>query len=848
MTDSASGSYITRPVTSYTSRASRTPLPRQDKFDIICALSEARGVTPSVGLASINTTTGEVILSQISDNRFFVRTLHMLQILEPSRILIVSTSCPPNPKSRLYSHIEEHMVGTKTTPMDRKYWSEIEGLSRIDTYAFREDAESVKVALKGSFYATCSFSAAMSYLENELALRIVPHTLRVRYKACEDTMMIDISTIISLEILQNLRKQHSTDCLIGLLKQTRTPMGSRVLRSNLLQPSTLKESFLESRYEAVEELVKTPEVFLEVREALKGLPDVETMLTKLVIMPPNPSIAATEAAMDNVLKVKTFVDAVPGLFSALGPVSSPLLIKIRNLFRPEMFAPVRDLIYETLHPDVAFAKAALDRRNQRMFAVQTGVHGLLDVARQTYRENTEEVHKHVEQLNSALEIDAKLEYHTFRRYCLRLRAVDFEDRPVPDVLVNRMVKRGKLECTTLRLKQLNQRISDSVAEVVMLSDKVIQDLVDSIRTQIAPLYRICDSIAILDMVASFAHASSTHDWVRPQISDTLALNAARHPIMDKTLPGQIIPNDYYAAEDYHFQVITGCNMSGKTTYIRGIALLQIMAQVGCFVPAESATFPIIHSMFARVSTDDSIESNLSSFSLEMREMAFILNNVDDRSMVIIDELGRSTSTRDGLAISIAMSEALIQSRAAVWFATHFTEIAEVLKDRPGVLNLNLASQVSTTPEGIPKITMSYKVESGNVEETLYGITLAKAMDFPRRFIEVAESVSLELRRRRQQNKESSEARKMLNRRKLILQLYGHLKQANKSEMDSPTLMAYLARLREEFIEQMEAFEDGGNMAGGTEETSSEVDNTDIYDDDVFDSVDLQSLSVRSSAL
>lgn len=280
----ASRSLVTRPSTSYTGRTSRTPfLPRSEKHTIVCALNEGRGITPTVGAAFFNVDTGEAILSQISDNRFFVRTLHKLQIMEPSHLLIVSSCCPPNPKSRLYSHIEEHMPDTKIIPFDRRHWSEVEGLDRIQTLAFREDAEAVKVAIEGSFFATCSFSAvscclpkfscwlltglkAVEFLEVEFSLRIIPNSLRVRYQPSEDTMMIDVSAIISLEILQNLRASKSKDSLFGILKHTRTPMGSRVLRSNLLQPSTLKDSYLEPRYDALDELLSNHEMFLGVRE------------------------------------------------------------------------------------------------------------------------------------------------------------------------------------------------------------------------------------------------------------------------------------------------------------------------------------------------------------------------------------------------------------------------------------------------------------------------------------------------------------------------------------------------------------------------------------------------------
>ncbi|KAK1987304.1 muts domain V [Colletotrichum cereale] len=857
LSQARSRSVVNRPSTSYTSRTSQTPfLPHSEKHTIVCALNEGRGITPAVGIAFFNVDTGEAILSQISDSRFFVRTLHKLQIMEPSHLLIVSSCCPPNPKSRLYSHIEEHMPDSKIIPFDRKHWSEIQGLDYIQTLAFREDAEAVKVAIGGSFFATCSFSAAMKFVELEFSLRIIAHSLRIRYQPSEDTMMIDVSAIMSLEILQNLRDSKSKDSLFGVVKNTRTPMGSRVLRSNLLQPSTLKDAYLEPRYNALEELLANHEMFLGIRQALKSVLDIESVLTQLVIIPNKPSVEASERAMNHILMVKTFLDAVPAICQALEPATSPLLTKIRDLCQPGLTETVRNLIYEGIIEDVTYVKSALDLRNQRTFAVKSGVNGLLDVARQAYKENTNDVHSHVEELNNEYNIEADLRYDTGRKYWVRLRAVDFEERQIPPVLVNQTRKGRYIECLTVRLKKLNQRIADSVAEVVMLSDKVIQDLIDSIRAQLQPLYRVCDSIALLDMLASFAQASSTHDWKRPEISDTLALKAARHPILEKSLRDHFVPNDYYATDEYRFHVVTGCNMSGKTTYIKSIALLQIMAQIGCFVPVEYASFAIVYNIFARVTTDDRIESNMSSFSLEMREMAFILSNVTDRSIVIIDELGRATSTRDGLAIALAMAEALIQSRAVVWFATHFTELADVLANHPGVLNLHLATRISTAnSNAMPKMTMLYKVESGKNKESMYGITLAKSMPFPKRFLEVAEQVAVSLRQRREQKKQGSEASKTLNRRKLLLNLHDHLKQVSNSELDESAMKSYLTRLREEFILRMAAIENQGGESGkdsreetvdgnetmnGSEAGRNEEDGA-FEDEDVFDAADVDFL-------
>lgn len=277
-------------------------------------------------------------------------------------------------------------------------------------------------------------------------------------------------------------------------------------------------------------------------------------------------------------------------------------------------------------------------------------------------------------------------------------------------------------------------------------------------------------------------------------------------------------------------------MSGKSTYIRAVALLQVMAQIGCFVPAEYASFRIIHNLFSRTSTYDSIETNMSTFSVEMRDMAFILRNINDKSFAIIDELGRGTSTRDGLAIAIAMAEALVQSKAVVFFATHLSELAQILEDRPGVLNLHLATETSVAEDGIPKMTMLYKIDSGTVQDENYGIKLAKAIGFPWRFLSVAEEVTNALRQASEAKKQNSESRKVAKRRKLVLNLRETLQHAHDSEMDDETLRRYLQRLQSEFINRMEAIEGNGGganrHAATVIEIKSDVDaETDIEESD-----------------
>lgn len=359
-----------------------------------------------------------------------------------------------------------------------------------------------------------------------------------------------------------------------------------------------------------------------------------------------------------------------------------------------------------------------------------------------------------------------------------------------------------IECQTLDLLKWNQKIIDSHDEVLQMSNGSIQQLIDNIRSEIAPLLKISDAIALLDVTASFAQVVTTQDYCRPKLASTLAIKAGRHPIREKASTERFVPNDVYATQQTRFQIITGCNMSGKSTYIRSIALMVVMAQCGSFVPASFMNFPIFHQLSARVSMDDCIEANVSTFAAEMRETAFILRNVDKRSLVIIDELGRGTSTRDGLCIAIAIAEALVESRALVWFATHFRDLAKILSERNGVVNLHLAVEMGHAN----KMTMLYTIAAGAVEEKHYGLALAKVMNLPPEVISVAEEVSKKLNANREKKKKTSKTILLARRRKLILNLREQLLQAKEGNMQGKVLATWMKKLQDEFVIRMAALE------------------------------------------
>ncbi|RPA76245.1 hypothetical protein BJ508DRAFT_370727 [Ascobolus immersus RN42] len=769
---------------------------------IICSVTESRGVSATVGLCFVNLSTGECVLSEICDSQTYVRTIHKIAVLDPSEIIVPMTAVAPQ-KSKLCCILEENIPGARMTAVSRKFFSEHLGHEYINMFALLEDAEAIKVAISTKYYAMSAAGAALKHIEVSYNTSFALNSLRIKYQGSEGSMLIDFNTVHSLELIQNLQNPKSTNCLFGLLNNTLTPMGARILRSNILQPLT-EVSTLNSRLDAVQELTRQEEMFFAVRHALKPFLDVDRLLTALITIPLKPSLKLSEQAINNIIMLKQSLTTLDPVRESLSSARTELLIAIRqasdiSLCTVERVAAVQELIEEVINSDVTWAKSPLDLRNQRCYAVKSGVNGLLDVARQTYKEATEDVYALVQQLTNEHDLPLELKYEADRGFFLRLPSSEIEDKPLSSVFINVIERKKILEFTTLELVKRNAKIGDSMTEVFLMSDKTIQALTEDIRKEISALYKVCEALAMLDMVASFAHLCTLQEYVRPEFTSTLAIKDGRHPIRERMQGTPFVPNDVYADTQSRFQVVTGCNMSGKSTYLRTIALTIIMAQIGSFVPAQYASFPITHHLFARISVDEGVEANTSTFASEMREMAFILRNVGKNSVIIIDELGRGTSVRDGLAIALSVCETLIETKAFVWFATHFRDLPQILAERPGVVNLHM--KVETSDQA--SMTMLYKVSDGNAKEEHYGLMLAKTVSLPPSVLQIAEQESNKLSERLDLQKRTSKTHLVSQRYKCLLALKTKLIQAKQANIDEESLRSLLIRLQEDFVTRMQ---------------------------------------------
>ncbi|CAG8516129.1 2820_t:CDS:10, partial [Racocetra persica] len=453
------------------------------------------------------------------------------------------------------------------------------------------------------------------------------------YIICSRTL--DCVTARNLELICNIVDPHSNHSLYGVLNNTFTPMGARLLRTNILQPlngSDLKHS---SQFKQVTTSrgFKHSNLIFVIHVALKPFQDIDHLITALIQVPQKPSIKHAEQSINNVIMLKHTLKLIEKLREALSGCKN-LLCAIHKFLSDPRLTMLEERINEVINEDITYQKSSLGLRNQRCYAVKTLA------TRQTYKETVNDIYKKVEQYNKQYDIPLKIQFSPTTGFYLSISVEHLGERQLPLVFINVSKKKKTLTFTTLELMKKNTKINDSLTEVYLMSDKTIEDLILEIRGSIAVFYKASESIAMLDMLTSFAHQCTVSNYVRPEFTDTLAIKDGRHPMREFLYTDHFVPNDTYASDATNFQLITGPNMSGKSTYLRQIALMNIMSQLGSFVPAEYASFRLVDQLFTRICNDNNIETNASTFIVEMRETAYILQNITDNSLVIIDELGR----------------------------------------------------------------------------------------------------------------------------------------------------------------------------------------------------------------
>lgn len=326
-----------------------------------------------------------------------------------------------------------------------------------------------------------------------------------------------------------------------------------------------------------------------------------------------------------------------------------------------------------LNEDIAYSRKATIQQHQRYFAVKSDSSSLLEVARRTLKETQSDLYEYVEAWSKQIELPIDIKYQPKRGYYLSITKTALGDRSIDSIATNFREGRNEITFTTMDILKLNNRIKESMSEILVASQQALDALFVKIREHIEVLYGLSEALAECDLICGFAEWTVSVGGTRPEFSNSLAIRNGRHPVLESldNAP-RIVPNDYFSCDGNSFIVITGTNMSGKSTYSKQLMLLAVIAQMGCFVPAEFAAFPIYDRFLTRLGSDDELESNASSFKMEMREAAYIAESITDNSLVVIDELGRGTGYTEGIAVSMAICQELLKSQVSDWVLFHFS--------------------------------------------------------------------------------------------------------------------------------------------------------------------------------
>ena len=538
-------------------------------------------------------------------------------------------------------------------------------------------------------------------------------------------MIIDSSSRRNLELVETLREKQKRGSLLWVLDKTKTAMGARLLRSYVEQPLIEKTEILK-RQEFISVLNKHEITREELREYLNPIYDLERLITRITYQTANPR---------DLIAFRNSLEMLPAIAMLLGDLSCDLVDEIRDEFDDlrDLYTLLCDSIQE--EPPISsrdgdIIKEGFNEEVDRLRAAKTEGKSWLAELEATEKEKTG-----IKNL--------RIKYNKVFGYYLEVTN-SFKDM-VPDYFIRKQTLTNAERFITPELKELEDTILGSEDRLTSLEYELFKAVRDHLAENVARIQRTAKAIAKIDVFASLALVASRNNYCKPKINESgiIDIKNGRHPVVEKMITNDMfIDNDTYLNNaGNRIAIITGPNMAGKSTYMRQTALIVLMAQIGSFVPASSANIGIVDRIFTRVGASDDLASGQSTFMVEMNEVANILRNATSNSLLILDEIGRGTSTFDGLSIAWAVVEHISNTKligAKTLFATHYHELTELEGKLSGVNNYCIAVK-----EKGDDIVFLRKIIKGGADKS-YGIQVAKLAGLPDTVIERAKEIVNEL--------------------------------------------------------------------------------------------------------
>lgn len=571
--------------------------------------------------------------------------------------------------------------------------------------------------LKGRQAAINAAGVLLSYVRDELNIPIDHITILSTQKNYTE-MYIDGNTQRNLELIHPMHSGNKESTLLSVLDVTKTPMGGRLLRDWILRPLLSAEKICE-RQDSITELIKNSPQLLELRRHLESVRDLERLIMRIETGFASPrDILALRFSLEKVPFIRKCLEKIPGILSEQ---NREMLKDISSI--TEMIAKAM-----TDEPPLRLGEGGIFRQ---------GYHQELDKLLAIKKDSKSWIASYQEHLRSDLQIKTlKVGFTDAFGYFIEVSKNAANKMPAGFQRRQTLINSERF--VTEELKKFEDKILSADEKVISLEKELFQELRQSISKEASLIRQIAKAISEIDCLSSLAKVALQREYNRPVIDESslFSITCARHPVIE-TIPNQIfIPNDLFLdGENKQLAIITGPNMAGKSTYIRQAALIAILAQMGSFVPAKEAHIGIIDKVFTRIGASDDLMRGQSTFMVEMTETANILYNATSRSLVILDEIGRGTSTYDGISIAWAVAEYLLTSKdkqAKTLFATHYFEMTDLAKKFPRAFNLTV--EVKETQE---EIIFLRKILPGIADKS-YGIHVARLAGLPPLILRKAE--------------------------------------------------------------------------------------------------------------
>ena len=675
------------------------------------------------GLAYADLSTGEFRLTQASDRQSLDDEIARVS---PAELLISSEQKPQT--------------------------GEIDHALEYDSYAFLPEqaiftlCEHFKVKSLDGFgcaqmpAAVAAAGAIVHYLKHQLR-RKIDHLTSLHCDAPTDHVLLDSATQANLELVESHGPRDAS--LLSVLDRSITPMGARKLRAWILQPlRDLTE--LQRRQQMIGQLLQESDLLGSIRAELKTIRDIERAAGRL-------SQASGNAR--DLVALKTSLQQIPALKRELGklidriefgrarPQDAPHIAEADRLAEAALPRHLQNAVREMPVLADKLGNALLDDpplalKEGGIF--RDGYDSDLDALRQASREGKNWISLLQDREIAATGIKSlKVRYNSVFGYFIEITKSNLAN--VPGHYTRKQTTVGGERFITPELKEMEAKVLGADDRAHNLEYQLFQKLRDETLRDIEPIQKTADAIGELDVLCALAETARLFRYCRPELNDSvrLIIKDGRHPVLDQNLVDEkFVPNDTELdGETGRMAIVTGPNMAGKSTYIRQVALIVLMAQIGSFVPAESAEVGLVDRIFTRVGASDDLARGQSTFMVEMNETANIINNATDRSLVILDEIGRGTSTFDGLSIAWSVAEFLYDKiKARSLFATHYHELTKLAEDRKGVSNLNVAVR-----EWNEQIIFLRKIIPGGADKS-YGIQVARLAGLPKDILDRAKEI------------------------------------------------------------------------------------------------------------